>query len=252
MKFPFGEEIECFVVDVGNSATKVSPVVDRELKSPLYKPPLKEWPQEFVDATGILKRPRRWFVSGSNVPVMEATATWLEERGQSVRVINADVKLPIVLKVDHPEQVGRDRVLNALAVPRTPAVIISSGTAVTVDAVSVGREFLGGAIFPGGTLMAESLHRGTSSLPLIEVDYERVTLPAKNTIDAINSGIVHAILGGVIECRGRLARDLGKNTTTYITGMTGRSFMDQLPFPTIHVPWLTLQGIYQASRALWP
>jgi type III pantothenate kinase len=247
-----GNDVECLVVDVGNSVCKIGPVIGGTVRTPIYIAPDPQLPEDFLEACGLLQPPRKWFLSGSNPPVISAIAFWLGSRGHEVYVIDERVRLPIEIDVQYPERVGRDRLLNAMAVTEKPAIVISAGTAVTVDAVSGSGTFLGGAILPGMGLMAFALHHGTAKLPKIEVPMPRPALPAKNTEDAIAAGIFHAAVGGIVGCHGELLAKLGRKTTTYVAGGEGWTLRPLLPFPTIETPWLTLQGIFNAARALWP
>ena len=104
--------------------------------------------------------------------------------------------------MDEPEAVGIDRLLNALAVAKIKpanalAVVISVGTAVTVDLVKENGSFAGGTIIPGPHLMAESLHQFTAKLPHVDLNSVNPHQPpCKNTESAIKTGISFAIMGG--------------------------------------------------------
>lgn len=98
----------------------------------------------------------------------------------------------------YPETLGVDRFVAALAVthlfPARSAVIVSAGTATTIDALDAQGHFLGGYIVPGSTLMASSLHRHTARLP--QVGPQWAPFPA-TTEQAISSGIMQAQAGAV-------------------------------------------------------
>jgi type III pantothenate kinase len=107
-----------------------------------------------------------------------------------------------------PGQLGADRWHAMIAArqsfPEQPLVVVCAGTATTVDSVDPDGRFLGGAIAPGTSLMADSLARGTARLP--RSTGQPVERP-DNTDDAIATGVADA-LAGLIERRVRaLARD---------------------------------------------
>ncbi len=90
-----------------------------------------------------------------------------------------------------PEQVGTDRLVNAEAAVReygAPVIIVDSGTATTICAVSADRDYLGGAILPGMEVSLEALVRRTSKLSLIELSRPEQVI-GRTTEEAITSGI---------------------------------------------------------------
>jgi type III pantothenate kinase len=106
-----------------------------------------------------------------------------------------------------PRQLGADRWHAMIAArqsfPGRPLVVVCAGTATTVDSVGAAGRFLGGAIAPGTSLMADSLARGTARLP--RSTGRAVAMP-DNTDDAIATGVADA-LAGLVERRVRaLAR----------------------------------------------
>lgn len=92
--------------------------------------------------------------------------------------------------------VGADRLAQASAAwARTggACVVVSMGTAITVDVVNGRGEFLGGLIAPGLRLMARALHEHTALLP--EVEPRRRRSFGNRTEAAIQSGISFAAEG---------------------------------------------------------
>lgn len=238
------KQIDHIVVDVGNSQCKVGTVRAAQLlevhsyvlEDCAYQP----WRSKAVSSLKSHQVP--WTLSGSNPPIIRKFAEWLSQQKQPHRVIDADTPLPLAIKVDVPEKVGRDRLLNALAVPTKPAIIISAGTAITVDAVDADGAFLGGAIFPGPALMAKAMHEYTAKLPMIQATPPAPPMPGKNTEHAMHAGIVHAVVGGIVGCVTSLQSQL-TTPSIYVTGGDGPSLQPLLPWPTVYEPWLALQGI---------
>lgn len=120
---------------------------------------------------------------------------WLSSQPQLLHLINA---------YDDHRQLGADRWLAMLGVSvhpfvlERPAMLLSFGTATTVDTV-FRDQFLGGLIFPGLQLMADSLARGTAQLPAIR--WEKSSLPAAfpgTTAEALESGMIAAQAGAVL------------------------------------------------------
>jgi len=101
-----------------------------------------------------------------------------------------------------PMQLGADRwhalVAACAKFPDQPLVVVSAGTATTVDCVRAepyaAALFMGGVIAPGYALMRESLARGTARLPLAD-ETEPPSPHAGSTAQAIASGVHFAQLG---------------------------------------------------------
>lgn len=103
-----------------------------------------------------------------------------------------------------PESLGVDRWCGLVAVwhqYRKTALVVSLGTAVTIDALLVKSEaqaeFIGGSIQPGLQLMLDSLHQGTAQLPSIHPMPALDTSFAQNTTAAMGLGCLSAILGAI-------------------------------------------------------
>lgn len=115
------------------------------------------------------------------------------------------------LRVDHPEQVGPDRVINLVAaLERHPAplLVVDLGTATTFDAVDRGGSFVGGAISPGVNLLAEALAARTSRLPRVEV-HDPGRAIGRNTVEAMQSGLYLGYAGLVDGLARRTKAELG-------------------------------------------
>src|SRR5262249_49663366 len=129
-------------------------------------------------------------------------------------LIERAADLPLVVNLDHPDRVGIDRLLDAVAAnvlraPEQAAIVIDSGTATTVDLVSAAGAFEGGATLPGLELGARALHQYTALLPLIDVpkmlEQPRVAPLGKDTPRAMESGLWHGQVGAIRELTARLA-----------------------------------------------
>lgn len=96
-----------------------------------------------------------------------------------------------------PSRLGADRwaaLIGARLSHTGPCLVVTAGTATTVDLLSAAGEFLGGLILPGVELMQQALARGTAQLPLAE---GRFALQPRRTVDAIRSGCLQAQAGAV-------------------------------------------------------
>ncbi len=224
------------VVDVGNTRVKwglCSPnAVTLRAYTSLPAEDGDAWRRQ-VESWG-LPSPATWVVSGVHPARRDRLADWLRRRGDHVRVIDAPEQLPLRVLLDEPQKVGIDRLLSAVGVnyhrgwlerlpdadQGVPAVIISAGTAVTVDLVDGSGAFRGGAILPGFHMMARALHEQTALLPLIDPFEGPVfpQLPGTSTGAALRAGVFWAVAGGVRALVEQYARDAGRPLDVWITG----------------------------------
>ena len=108
--------------------------------------------------------------------------------------------VPMEPNVDEPDRLGIDRLISAYAATlqsEPPLIVVDAGSAITVDFVSANRQFQGGAILPGLSMQFASLAKGTASLPLLNFMNRKPQYPAKNTQDAIFSGVLAAATAAI-------------------------------------------------------
>jgi len=140
-----------------------------------------------------------------------------------------------------PETVGADRLAQASAAwhrVRGACVVVSMGTAITIDVVNGRGEFIGGLIAPGLRLMARALHDYTALLPEVEPTRRRSPV-GRHTREAIQSGISYAAEGLI---RGALAGSRGR---VFGTGGDAPLFRDLFD---VLAPDLALEGVVQSYR----
>ncbi len=131
------------------------------------------------------------------------------------------VKKLMPILYNNPNEVGADRIVNAIAAYdryKTAMIIIDFGTATTFDVISRKGEYLGGAIVPGVMISAEALFQKASRLPRVEVFKAPEKVIGKDTIDSIKSGIIHgnaAMVDGMVE---RMALEMESKPKVIATG----------------------------------
>src|SRR3970282_912968 len=135
--------------------------------------------------------------------------------GQDPLVIDAGVKKGLSIRYEDPKHaLGADRVADAVAVRQlygTPACVVDFGTATTFDALSRNGEYLGGAIAPGIDVAAESLFMRTAKLPRVELTRPPSVI-GRNTVNAIQSGLIFGYVGLVEGMVARFKQELGEDT----------------------------------------
>jgi type III pantothenate kinase len=196
-----------------------------------------------------------WWIASVNRPA----ATCLTEsigRQWSVRnLVHSD--LPITGAVEHPEQIGIDRLAGAVAAnrlrdPARAAVVVHVGSAITVNLITADGVFRGGAILPGLAMSARALHDFTDLLPHTPLE-QSVGPPAAvgtSTLTAIHSGLYWGTVGAIRELIVRLSATLGSSAAkveVFLTGGAAPVVADQLDPAARYVEHLVLAGIALAK-----
>ena len=101
------------------------------------------------------------------------------------------------IKVDNPNEVGADRLLNAMAGHKRfggPLVVVDFGTATTFDVVDSSGAYVGGVICPGINLSLEALHQAAARLPRIGIGRPQSVI-GRSTVPAMQSGVYWGYVG---------------------------------------------------------
>lgn len=128
------------------------------------------------------------------------------DRGIALTIIRSQARqLGVTNGYREPAQLGADRwaaLIGAHHAHPGHKVVVTAGTALTIDALAGDGRFLGGLIVPGAALMRRSLDRGTAGLRLSEGRY--ADFPDA-TADAIMTGTIDACVGAISRVAARMA-----------------------------------------------
>lgn len=118
-------------------------------------------------------------------------------------------------RYEPPETLGVDRwcgLLGAWGLFGQAALVVSLGTATTVDALDHTGTFLGGLILPGLSLMQDSLAQGTAQLPYLPDIGKSESMEGWpiRTAEAIQAGVREATAGAIERAWQRLKGELLK------------------------------------------
>ena len=167
-------------------------------------------------------------------------------------IVNSGINLNINIKTDYPDELGADRIVNAVAAYHTygvPAIIIDYGTATTFCALDEHKNYIGGAIAPGIELSSNALFEKTAKLPEVEL-IEPKNAIGKNTIQAMQSGVYLGHIGLTRELVKRFKKELRGNPKVIATGGLAELIGRSCPIIDKVDPLLTLRGlkiIYQLN-----
>lgn len=154
----------------------------------------------------------------------EELIAFLERKLQYFLFLDEHVPLPIEVRYETPETLGRDRLAAVVGAdylqPNRNLLIIDAGTAITYEVVEAGGIYRGGNISPGMTTRFKALNFFTKKLPLV-TEQEDIPEIGVSTNTAIQAGVVNGIvyeMEGYIETWRKKYPDL----LVFLTG--GHSF----------------------------
>ena len=162
----------------------------------------------------------------------------------------AKIDLGIEVLVERPEEVGADRLVNAVSAYKTyegPMIIIDFGTATTFDVINVHGSYIGGIIAPGVNLSIEALHMAAAQLPRVDIQ-RTIFVTGKNTIEAMQSGIYWGYVGLIEGLVKRISNEHGNNMTVIATGGLAGLFTKATKYIDLSDPDLTLRGLLHIHR----
>jgi type III pantothenate kinase len=149
-----------------------------------------------------------------------------------------------------PSQTGADRALAVLAATsmlgrKDPGLVISCGTAITIERIAIDGVWEGGAIAAGLPLVARALHQSTAQLPWIPT---RETVPpwGDSTAPAIAAGVFWGVVGTVRELIARQGQPRWQCWTGGDAELLARFVEPQDASRTL-IPDLVLRGLALAA-----
>ncbi|HUG81721.1 MAG TPA: type III pantothenate kinase [Bryobacterales bacterium] len=190
-------------------------------------------------------------IIASVVPSLDASLKQMAERYFDAHplFVDHDLDTGMLVKTDHPAEVGADRIVNSVAAYAMlggPCISVDFGTAITFDCVSAAGEYIGGAICPGIGISSEALFRRTARLPQIDVR-EPASVIGASTVTMLQSGLYYGTLGMVDSILERMLRVLGENTKIVATGGQARVICPGSRYIRQIEDNLTLDGL----RLIW-
>ncbi len=165
-------------------------------------------------------------------------------------------KLPlknlIKIKIDRYNQLGSDRIANAIGaynLYKKNCLIIDFGTATTFDIVRNPGVYEGGVIAPGVKLSILNLNRFTASLPVFKLKVNSKTY-GKNTKDALNAGFLWGYQGLINNIVKKIKTSFNCNFKIILTGGYSKTFSKFINNNSTIEPNITIKGIMHIYKKL--
>lgn len=204
---------------------------------------------DFVELLKIKNHDNNEFIIASVVPnaLTQISAIFNQYQVLPKIIKTTDPILGMKIDIDKPEELGTDRIINAVAAYEEfggPLIIIDFGTATTFDIVDSAGTYKGGLICPGINLSIKSLNSETAQLPLIDLKSTPIII-GRDTKTAIESGIYWgyvSLIEGLIE---KVSNEMQFSTWTVVgTGGLSHIFKKDIKKINYFNDDLTLKGLY--------
>ncbi|MEK7774695.1 MAG: type III pantothenate kinase [Candidatus Zixiibacteriota bacterium] len=161
-------------------------------------------------------------------------------------IVSARIPMPITIEIDSPDQLGADRIANAVAGFAKwggPLIVVDFGTATTFDVVDSKGTYIGGVIIPGPETAMEELAKRAARLFEVRIE-EPTSVVGKSTAAALKSGLYYGTIGQIDYIIERILGETGfKNATIVATGGLASGMNTHSRFIKQVASSLTLDGL---------
>ena len=202
----------------------------------------EDWAQSF---SGLSAAPGRVRVANVAGPEIEAgLAQWVANNWGLQLEVAATSHSAAGVRCGYPDpsQLGIDRWLAVLAASQKVeggAVIVSAGSAVTVDLLAADGNHLGGYIVPGLEMQRRALFAGTSQVKISGQWHGVKGVPGSSTSEAVFNGCTIMVVELIRSARDRLAAA----APVLISGGDAEYLLPYLGDQAEWVPELVLDGL---------
>lgn len=187
------------------------------------------------------------------VPVFRDLAARYFGAGSCFLEVSPRARTGITIAIENPDEMGADRIADALAAARlhgVPAIVVDFGTATTFDAVDRDGRLVGTSIAPGFLTAMDGLFQRAARLSRIELGRPASAI-GRDTAAALRSGWVYGYVGLVEGLVRRIKLELGGDATVIATGGLANDVLAETDVFQVHDPMLTLKGLqlfYELNR----
>ena len=157
------------------------------------------------------------------------------------------------LRAARPEQVGADRIANAVAAERlygAPAIVVDFGTATNIDVIDAEGYYIGGAIAPGIRISMDALTARCAKLASVPLEAPEHNI-GRDTVECVQVG---AVVGAAAMAEGlvaRIKRELdAPNATVIATGGLAGVVASSTDVFDVVDGQLTIKGICEIYRRM--
>ncbi len=191
-------------------------------------------------------------IYSSVVPSLNRTLkeAFIKIFGKQPLTIGPGTKTGLSIKVDNPSEIGNDLIADLVGAKTKygyPCLIADLGTASKILLLDKTGTFVSCVIMPGLSLSAASLSKKAALLPEATLETP-TTILSKNTISAMNAGIVYGhvdMIDGLIK---RYEKTIGYPCKHILTGGGAIIIQDIVPKDYIYDPNVNLIGLNELIK----
>lgn len=186
------------------------------------------WESAWTQSPELSTTPSRWAISSVNPPLAATLGTFLDSKPVvSITWFDKASQVPGQFDVEGADTGGADRALGVTAAislmpPGRAGLVVSCGTAITVERITAQGVWQGGAIAPGLVTTARALHLMTAQVPALDVRRLDPHMPpapwGRSTMGSLEAGIFWGTVGALRELIARQSDDLGPDLGVIWTG----------------------------------
>jgi type III pantothenate kinase len=160
-------------------------------------------------------------------------------------IVGPGIKTGMPILYDKPQDVGADRIVNAIAGyerTRDTTIVVDFGTTTNFDYVTAKGEYLGGVICPGLVISSEALFARAAKLNRVELA-KPPSVVGRNTVNAVQSGLIYghaAMVDGLVE---RIQRENAVKAQVIATGGLAKLLAPEMTTIDQVDEFLTLDGL---------
>ena len=160
------------------------------------------------------------------------------------------IKKVIKINIKNRNQVGSDRIANAVGVfkkYKSNCIVLDFGTATTFDVVTSNGIYNGGIIAPGVNLSINSLTSAADQIPVFSIKKQKKVI-GKNTIEALRSGFYWGYSGLINNIILKIEKETKKKYKVIFTGGYADLFKTSIIRPFIIDRNITIKGIIEIFK----
>ena len=221
--------MDALVGDIGNTVTKVGiiNIKNYKLKKVVYFSSYK------INSRNFLKKILQKTIRKSNIYKI-ALFSWVVPKYQFKlksflaksykvkfkEIKDKDIKKIVKINIKNKNQVGSDRIANAVGVYRkykSNCIVLDFGTATTFDVITKNGFYNGGIIAPGVNLSLKSLIKSADQIPIFSLKKQKLVI-GKNTIEALRSGFYWGYTGLINNIISKIEKETKKKFKIIFTG----------------------------------
>ena len=245
--------------DIGNTITKICLVESKDLKIKkiiyfnsnkiLSKNLLKKNLKKIIKNKSVNKNA----LFSSVVPKYQLILKKILKKFYNIELREIKEKIfnkIIKIKIKNKNQVGSDRIANAVGVYKkykTNCIVLDFGTATTFDVVTKDGVYNGGIIAPGVNLSMKSLSNSADQIPIFSIKKQKKII-GKNTIEALRSGFYWGYLGLINSIILKIEEETNKKYKIIFTGGYADLFKTSIIRPFAIDKNITIKGIIEIFR----